>query len=376
MLRTLIFFFIIVPSGIKAQTSFEMVGSFSSKAHAAVPKQVLFTYYGMGSMVTDSARVMNNAFHITGNVMGATLMQIRLGSDTTAGKNQIHQFYFGPGTQHLVISDDLTAISLPDSEIYTESLKYANSIREQDSVIKECNALLKRQDLDISERKMVQQKRIRAIKERQEIRLKYVSDHPSSPFAIRVLRDYAGITIDPDRVEPLFQLLDSKVRSTPEGEEFSERIRIARRTNVGSLATDISMKTPEGKELKLSDFFGKYILLDFWASWCIPCRAEHPLLREVYERYRSKGFEIFAVSLDSEDAEEAWVNAIENDRVNWIQVSDLQGFESPAARAYGIRAIPQNFLIDKEGRIIGKNLRGAALETKLSGLYQLERAKN
>ncbi|MFC2096470.1 redoxin domain-containing protein [Bacteroidota bacterium] len=136
---------------------------------------------------------------------------------------------------------------------------------------------------------------------------------------------------------------------------------------IGSLAPDIILPSPEGDTISLSSLRGKYVLLDFWASWCRPCRVENPHLVKSYQKYHEKGFEIFQVSLDKK--RESWVNAIESDHLNWVHVSDLQYWNSSAAKLYQVQAIPASFLLDKNGKIIAKNLRGDILEAKLSEIF-------
>ncbi|HOY39233.1 MAG: AhpC/TSA family protein [Bacteroidales bacterium] len=133
-------------------------------------------------------------------------------------------------------------------------------------------------------------------------------------------------------------------------------------------APDIELPTPDGEIIRLSSLRGQYVLLDFWASWCKPCRAESPYLVEAYKKYHEKGFEIYQVSLDSEKSQ--WVNAIKSDQLNWIHVSDLKYWDCAPAKVYGVNGIPANFLLDKNGVIIATNLRGKALEAKLSELLK------
>ncbi len=136
----------------------------------------------------------------------------------------------------------------------------------------------------------------------------------------------------------------------------------------GQAAPDISLPDPDGNTRTLSSLKGKIVLLDFWAGWCGPCRRENPTLVAAYAKYHDKGFEIFQVSLDKTKSE--WVAAIKQDGLNWIHVSDLKFWSSPVAKLYGIESIPANFLLDKEGKIIGSNLRGEALEAELSKLFR------
>lgn len=139
-------------------------------------------------------------------------------------------------------------------------------------------------------------------------------------------------------------------------------------TAIGAMAPDIVQPNPEGKIMKLSDLRGKYVLIDFWASWCGPCRRENPHVVALYNKYKEKGFDVFSVSLDR--GKDAWVNAIAADKLSWPNhVSDLKYWSSEAAKLYGVSSIPATFLIDKEGRIIAKNLRGAELTNALRQIF-------
>ena len=135
----------------------------------------------------------------------------------------------------------------------------------------------------------------------------------------------------------------------------------------GIKAPDIVLPNPDGDTIRLSSLKGKYVLVDFWASWCRPCRIENPVLVKSYQKYNSKGFEIFQVSLDKN--KESWTDAIEKDQLDWYHVSDLKFWESEPAKNYRVQGIPANFLLDRQGNIIAKNLRGDALEAKLSEIF-------
>lgn len=134
----------------------------------------------------------------------------------------------------------------------------------------------------------------------------------------------------------------------------------------GNVAPEISLPNPNGKVINLSDLRGKYVLVDFWASWCKPCRRENPNVVRAYQKYKSKGFEILSVSLDKNKS--AWVNAIKADNMTWKHVSDLKFWNSEAAQKYGVSSIPFTLLLDPDGKIVAKNLRGEALHNTLAKL--------
>lgn len=136
--------------------------------------------------------------------------------------------------------------------------------------------------------------------------------------------------------------------------------------STGQVAPEISLPTPEGELMKLSDLRGKVVLVDFWASWCKPCRAENPNVVRMYNKYKDQGFEIYGVSLDR--TKDAWLKAIEKDGLTWHHVSDLKFWNSEAAQTYGVRGIPYTVLLDKEGKIVAESLRGQALEDKVASM--------
>ena len=143
-----------------------------------------------------------------------------------------------------------------------------------------------------------------------------------------------------------------------------QALRSVKNTSIGTEAPNISLQDPKGKTIELKSLRGKVVLLDFWAAWCRPCRMENPNVVAMYKKYKNKGFTVYSVSLDK--TREAWVQAIQQDGLEWENhVSDLQYWNSAGARLYNVSSIPATFLIGKDGKIIDKNLRGAALEAKL-----------
>jgi thiol-disulfide isomerase/thioredoxin len=153
----------------------------------------------------------------------------------------------------------------------------------------------------------------------------------------------------------------------PQVKPFLENLKRLKGVEVGSEAPEIALSQPSGERLALSSLRGKYVLIDFWASWCGPCRRENPNVIKTYARFKDKGFEIYGVSLDQDKS--AWLKAIEADKLVWKHVSDLQYWNSVAAQAYQVSAIPMTFMLDKEGKVIAKGLRGEALDQFLTNLF-------
>ncbi|WP_439555311.1 redoxin domain-containing protein [Dyadobacter sp.] len=176
--------------------------------------------------------------------------------------------------------------------------------------------------------------------------------------------------LNPDTdLETLKKLADEyeKVQPTPTlAKGFIGQIKRIAGVSVGQEAPDFTLNSPEGKPVSLSSLRGKYVLIDFWASWCGPCRMENPNVVRMYDKFKEKGFDIYGVSLD--DNEKSWKAAITKDNLKWQHGSELKKWNSGVAQTYGVNAIPATFLIDKDGKIIAKNLRGPALESKLTEL--------
>ncbi len=219
---------------------------------------------------------------------------------------------------------------------------------------------------DEEQMKAIQARGLASDKAKNDELVKVIKDMDGSFSAIYALqhlntREYFGF---------LDTLSADLVKNYPNSKytiRLREQIDNMRALSFGQVAPEIALPNPEGDTLRLSDYRGSYVMIDFWAAWCRPCRAENPNVVRLYEKYHDKGFEVFGVSLDRGKPE--WVKAIADDGLTWPQVSDLQYFNSQAAATYKVDAIPATFLLDPEGKIIAKDLRGPALEAKLAELF-------
>ena len=201
-------------------------------------------------------------------------------------------------------------------------------------------------------------------KKRKDYVKNYAKQHPTSFVAAQQVYQSFSYNPDPSELETVYNYLDTTIKNSYYGKKIKSILEISKTTAVGNPALEFTQNDASGKPISLSSFKGKYVLLDFWASWCGPCRRENPNVVKAYHQYHNKGFDILGVSLD--DNKDDWVKAIKEDRLSWTLVSDLKGGNNDAATLYGIQGIPMNFLIDKEGKIIAKNLRGEDLEKKLA----------
>ncbi len=194
----------------------------------------------------------------------------------------------------------------------------------------------------------------------------FIKEHSNSVVSAFILIQLAT-QFESNDVEDMVNKFTPEIEKSEYVVKLKELVQEQKKTAIGAVAPDFTMNDTEGKPVSLSSFKGKIVLVDFWASWCGPCRQENPNVVNLYKQYHSKGFEILGVSLDR--AKEEWLKAIKDDNLTWTHVSDLQFWQNAAARLYGVNSIPQSFLLDKDGKIIGKSLRGDQLAKKLAELF-------
>jgi thiol-disulfide isomerase/thioredoxin len=181
----------------------------------------------------------------------------------------------------------------------------------------------------------------------------YLKQKPNSLLSLQAFLRYASFSADYAAAESLFLKLPVWARKSPDGQNVTAKINGAKSAKVNTKAPVFKTTGLSGETIMQKNYSGKYLLLDFWASWCGPCRKEHPALKKLYEQFGGEKFEIISISLD--DRKESWVTAVTADALPWVNASDLKGFQAPAALQFGVQAIPANFLIDPNGIIIAKN---------------------
>ena len=196
--------------------------------------------------------------------------------------------------------------------------------------------------------------------------LAYFKANKTSLLSLFSFYRFTTFFADYSKVEKDFALLPTWAKNSLEGKSIVAKIEGSKSSQINTIAKKFIQRSSTGQKISLTTFEGKYVLLDFWASWCAPCRKEHPNLIKTYEQFKDKNFEIISVSLDSEN--DNWLNAIAKDKITWTQISDLKGQQNDIAVQYGVQSVPVNFLISPKGVIIDKNIRGEELHKKLKTL--------
>ena len=324
--------------------------------------------------VIDTAVVMNGAFKFKGEVSSPEMRIL-----TIDGIN---------GQTALVLESGKTNVTIYKDSIYKSIIKggennsifnkykdgYQNLVEKVTSLREEYMA--SRNNIEAVKR--IQKQNVELRLELKNYGLNFLTQHPDTDFSLMLLE---SITLqkefDAKLANEILEKIPNKISNRQYNIEVMQKINFNINNalskaviEVNSIAPDFTAPDPEGNQITLSEILGKVTILDFWASWCRPCRVENPNFVKLYDKYHEKGLNIISVSLDRENQKSRWIKAIEKDNLSWYNVSNLKYWQDPVALTYNITSIPATFILDDKGTIIATRLRGIALEKKIDELFE------
>jgi thiol-disulfide isomerase/thioredoxin len=345
---------------------------------AEKPSLIVIKKYGLGAyaLTADTSKVTASKFSIKSPLPETEIQDIIF--IWSSGLRKSISFRAFPGKYQVLLSKDLKS-SIKGSD---DKIPAAADFSALEQALADHQSAVRRlvSNVNYENRKIEDvESEINKLKDSmetvldQQVYRKFLLDHLNSPAGLYALTMYAERPLEkqrrkwkPEEIETLMQQLSPELKQMPSFSILREKLARTRKLAVGNRLEDLSLLDTAGKSIRISDFKGKYLLVEFWASWCVPCRQEGPRLIEYLQKYQSKGFGIVAVTLDKQAEQKSWMKAIKQDGVGiWPQLSD---FDELAQRSYDIKVIPSNFLLDGNGTIIAFDLRGDELEKKLKEL--------
>ena len=374
----------LLPSLAFAQGGFKIIGNVKS---LNAPAHVYLLYNLGANKVVDSAVVANNSFTFTGSVLSpvsATMVVDPSGQGFTKFSQRFAQqtdntklpdffnFYLENDTASIIATESIAKATITGSPINDDNKLLTAQLvpvqKKAQQLMSESNSATSAQQNSDAFKAGIEARQKALQQEQISVLEKFIKAKPNSYLSLMALSSL-GPVIDVSALEPLYTSLGQNLKDMESGRAIKKSIDALKPTAVGAVAPDFTQNDVNGAPVSLSSFRGKYVLVDFWASWCGPCRQENPNLVKAYNKFKSKNFTVLGVSLDKQEGKADWLAAIKSDGLVWTQVSDLGYWNNKAALLYAVQSIPHNFLIDPSGKIIAKDLRGSDLDAKLTAIF-------
>ncbi len=338
---------------------------------------VYLNYTGDGINLVDSSKPEKGKFSFLREVEYPTWAFITVKYEPTATEKKARterlQLFMEPGKMTIKAKDSLKFAKVKGSKshnFFVEYIKLKTPFDESSRTLNSQFQKFKKENDEAGMKRIKEELELVSAEKEEKLLRNYFTSHPNSPLAFYILDVFFSFgNMNVVKAEPAFEILDPSLQLSERGLAFKNRLESLKQTNVGATAINFTQNDTLGNPVSLADFKGKYVLLDFWASWCVPCRAENPNIVKAFRTYKDKGFTVLGVALERPDDKQLWMDAIHKDQLTWTQVSDFKFWNNDVAKLYGIAAVPQNFLIDPNGKIIAKNIKGEELEKMLTELF-------
>ena len=320
--------------------------------------------HGMRLAKVDSAMILNEAFTLKGR-QDTTVLRYLTAKTEGSARHRIN-FFLENGNISVNLCGDASATGTPSNDAYQA---FRNELNEAKKALDEVYAKFRDASLTNEQRTELQQQAGVLMSAIGDVAYKHIEQNAANKVGEHLFVEYNDY-IPTEQQQVLVAMLPEEAMNNRNVQRIAKHLEILANTGVGKKFTDFELPTPDGKSMKLSEVVSKnkYTLVDFWASWCAPCRAEMPTVKAAFDKYAKKGFGIVGISLDSD--ENAWKKSIKDMNMTWTHMSDLKGVDCQAAILYGIQSIPYTLLIDQEGTILARNIRGEAIEKKLEELLK------